>query len=415
MLTMRTYGEAGQEIEEQLDTATLACEELMGSRKFKQILAVVLCVGNYLNSGTRKGQARGYKFEILAKLTETKARDREVSLLHFVVDLLRRKFPDLLDFAEDLKHSAKAVRIEKSELQAELGSFLKAVSVMGREINAVVQENENKQLSEPSRTPKSPGISGTLNKSSAKNLKSDFAPPSPTAMADEEDKLELSRKVSFREPPSSEENETSLADEMGAAKRCFKDAEESTARLQEKMKKLETTFEKLANYLGEEMRAAKIGEIFGVVQKFRGTFETCLKEIEEREAKKAKEEKRKRLKEEDERKKREEEERKRREEEEAEAIAESERQEAPNESEDSEDTRESTSGSETESNSLPGPLVADDSIDSMDVPVLSMDGMDLSVSQSEHSLDSEELDVQEVPRFPSNAGSDKSASTASQK
>lgn len=48
--------------------ATAACEEVKSSKKFAQILELILLVGNYMNSGSKNGQAFGFEISFLPKV-----------------------------------------------------------------------------------------------------------------------------------------------------------------------------------------------------------------------------------------------------------------------------------------------------------------------------------------------------------
>jgi len=48
--------------------ATEACEEVKASKKFAQILELILLVGNYMNTGSKNGQAFGFEISFLPKV-----------------------------------------------------------------------------------------------------------------------------------------------------------------------------------------------------------------------------------------------------------------------------------------------------------------------------------------------------------
>lgn len=59
---------------------------LTTSKSLKNVLAIILTLGNYMNGGNRtRGQADGFGLEILAKLRDVKSKDSSVTLLHFIV------------------------------------------------------------------------------------------------------------------------------------------------------------------------------------------------------------------------------------------------------------------------------------------------------------------------------------------
>jgi hypothetical protein len=83
-----------------------ACKEVRKSKKFAKIIQVVLMVGNFLNGGTNKGAALGFKLAVLPKLGDTKTTDNKQSLLHYLVKVLQKKFQDLdvLNVGDELKN-----------------------------------------------------------------------------------------------------------------------------------------------------------------------------------------------------------------------------------------------------------------------------------------------------------------------
>jgi hypothetical protein len=54
--------------EQDVDAVLAACDEVKKSTKFKKVLEVVLALGNYLNGGSFRGAAYGFKLDALNKL-----------------------------------------------------------------------------------------------------------------------------------------------------------------------------------------------------------------------------------------------------------------------------------------------------------------------------------------------------------
>jgi len=93
-----------------VDAVIHAVSEVHKSDKFKKLLEFVLAVGNYLNGGTARGQAYGFKLEALKKLRDTKTADNQSTLLHYLVQLVDSKNPEVSNFPKDLKHVVAAAR-----------------------------------------------------------------------------------------------------------------------------------------------------------------------------------------------------------------------------------------------------------------------------------------------------------------
>lgn len=77
---------------------TEASRSLVKSPGTRTVLEYILVFGNYMNSSTRtmaSGPAYGFKLQTLDLITETKStQDRSRSLLHYVVDVIGKNFPD---------------------------------------------------------------------------------------------------------------------------------------------------------------------------------------------------------------------------------------------------------------------------------------------------------------------------------
>ena len=103
--------------------------ELQKSKHFKKILEVssiyyheltsmcthahqmVLAIGNHMNMGNvRIGQAQGFRIGFLSQLRGLRTTDGKSSLLHFLTGLAERKFPQSLDFPEELSTCTLAAR-----------------------------------------------------------------------------------------------------------------------------------------------------------------------------------------------------------------------------------------------------------------------------------------------------------------
>lgn len=96
---------------------TAACEEVRTSRKFAKILELILLLGNYMNSGSKNEAAFGFEISFLPKLTSTKDYENKQTLLHYIADVVEMKFPECLDFYEDLSHVDKASRVSLDNIQ----------------------------------------------------------------------------------------------------------------------------------------------------------------------------------------------------------------------------------------------------------------------------------------------------------
>ncbi|XP_072751570.1 protein diaphanous isoform X2 [Anoplolepis gracilipes] len=117
---MLRYEELVQDVKPDIVAATAACEEVKNSKKFERILALILLLGNYMNSGSRNGQAFGFEISFLTKLTSIKDIDNKQTLMHYLVNMIERKFPECLNFIEELTHVDRASRVSLENVQRTL-------------------------------------------------------------------------------------------------------------------------------------------------------------------------------------------------------------------------------------------------------------------------------------------------------
>ena len=99
-----------------------ACEELKNSVRFRKLLGYVLNLGNRLNTAgsSKKSKARGVSLESLLKLSQAKAFDKKTTFLDYVVLVVQRNNPDLLNFKEDLPHVMKADKVHWDQCLTDL-------------------------------------------------------------------------------------------------------------------------------------------------------------------------------------------------------------------------------------------------------------------------------------------------------
>ncbi|XP_074439941.1 inverted formin-2-like isoform X2 [Larus michahellis] len=102
-----------------------ACETLLTSHRLPVFCQLILKVGNFLNYGHHTGDAGGFKISTLLRLTETKANQRHITLLHHILEEVEKNHTDLLQLPRDLDFVSKAAGIHFDVIQAEAGANLK--------------------------------------------------------------------------------------------------------------------------------------------------------------------------------------------------------------------------------------------------------------------------------------------------
>uniref|UniRef100_A0A8C3S544 Diaphanous related formin 3 n=1 Tax=Chelydra serpentina TaxID=8475 RepID=A0A8C3S544_CHESE len=114
------FEEQVNNIKPDIMAVSAACEEIKKSKSFSKLLELVLLIGNYMNAGSRNAQTFGFNLSSLCKLKDTKSADQKPTLLHFLVEICEEKYPDVLNFVEDLHHLDKASKVSAENLEKNL-------------------------------------------------------------------------------------------------------------------------------------------------------------------------------------------------------------------------------------------------------------------------------------------------------
>ncbi|KAK2825822.1 hypothetical protein Q5P01_020036 [Channa striata] len=126
----KKFAERVAEVKPKIKALCLGSEEVVQSRTLLQLLEVVLAFGNYMNKGQR-GNAYGFKVSSLNKIADTKSSiDKNATLLHYMVTVMERKFPQLPALSEELQNVPEAAKVNMTELEKDivnLRSGLKSV------------------------------------------------------------------------------------------------------------------------------------------------------------------------------------------------------------------------------------------------------------------------------------------------
>lgn len=137
-----------QDVKPDIVAGTAACEEVRNSKKFAKILELILLVGNYMNSGSKNGQAFGFEISFLTKLTSTKDADNKQTLLHYMIETIETKFPELLNFGEELSHVERAARVSMEKIQTTMTQMTTSLKNLKSDLenNKVPQSADDKFL-----------------------------------------------------------------------------------------------------------------------------------------------------------------------------------------------------------------------------------------------------------------------------
>ncbi|KRZ21369.1 FH1/FH2 domain-containing protein 3 [Trichinella pseudospiralis] len=115
-LFMLDYANVEREVAEPLMDLKLAMEELDKSRTFKQVMATLLAVGNFLNGA----EVRGFQIDYLAKVPEVKDTVHKHSLVYHLASIVLESFADSTDLYSEMGAVARSAKVDFDEVKANL-------------------------------------------------------------------------------------------------------------------------------------------------------------------------------------------------------------------------------------------------------------------------------------------------------
>ncbi|PRP77167.1 hypothetical protein PROFUN_14508 [Planoprotostelium fungivorum] len=113
------------DIKPAMDLLKRACQQVLNTNTFKTMIELILAVGNYINGGTKRGEAFGFKFQTLGRLGDFKTTDNQKSLIHYVYDIAVRQSPDTVQFMSEMTDVQPASRVIFSGLKADVAALKK--------------------------------------------------------------------------------------------------------------------------------------------------------------------------------------------------------------------------------------------------------------------------------------------------
>jgi len=130
--TMHTFDYDYERIHEQVNIVRAAINEIAKSSQLQTLLEIVLAIGNYLNGGTPRGGAWGFKLDALAKLDQLKDNSGKITLMDFLYGILEKDYPKLTDFSLSASH--EALQVSLSDAMSELNQLASRMRAIKAEL-----------------------------------------------------------------------------------------------------------------------------------------------------------------------------------------------------------------------------------------------------------------------------------------
>ena len=122
---LHEYNEKMSGLEPDVEHVTAALTELNTSKSFAELLALVLAVGNYMNGGSFRGGAAGFKLDALNKLADVRSTTQPgKTLLDFMVKFICQHHQGVAaKLVSELGNVGSAAKVAYSNISTELNSL----------------------------------------------------------------------------------------------------------------------------------------------------------------------------------------------------------------------------------------------------------------------------------------------------
>uniref|UniRef100_A0A4W6CGX2 Dishevelled associated activator of morphosis 2 n=1 Tax=Lates calcarifer TaxID=8187 RepID=A0A4W6CGX2_LATCA len=131
----KKFAERLGETKPKVEAILNASKEVVRSKRLTQILEVVLAFGNFMNKGQR-GNAYGFKVSSLNKIADTKSSiDRNITMLHYLIMIFEKNYPDTLHIQEDLISVPEAAKVNLAELEKEVHNIKSGLKALEAELH----------------------------------------------------------------------------------------------------------------------------------------------------------------------------------------------------------------------------------------------------------------------------------------
>lgn len=144
MLYKVSFEETWSLLDEGAKKLSAAGRSLLDAQHFKELLNLILLIGNYMNGTGIKGGAFGFRVSSINKLVDTKSVNN-TTLLHFLERTISKHFPEMEDFLDELEKPAEAYRVNLQDVRKGLTDLREGLKRIRQELGehfADLDEND---------------------------------------------------------------------------------------------------------------------------------------------------------------------------------------------------------------------------------------------------------------------------------
>eukprot|EP00808_Paulinella_micropora_P006796 g21708.t1 len=136
MLFRLQWQEDVMRMEQALKSVLQASHAARTSENLKQFFGLILAFGNYMNHGSRQGEAYGFQLSTISTLKSTKSPRSQMTLLHYIVRYVLTNKPEIRAVVEELAPVLEAEKYEQGQLQKDIQNFHHRIQTLKRALVA---------------------------------------------------------------------------------------------------------------------------------------------------------------------------------------------------------------------------------------------------------------------------------------
>ncbi len=129
-----SYASESHALSSTLDTINAACKQVESSGSLLKLMKIILAVGNFLNAGTPRGGAYGFKIDVLKKFSELKDITNKRHLMHYLAEFCQKYDSQLLSTSDGFTDIEEATKIPLSMWSADFSNTKKGVALLKGQI-----------------------------------------------------------------------------------------------------------------------------------------------------------------------------------------------------------------------------------------------------------------------------------------
>ncbi|KIJ37716.1 hypothetical protein M422DRAFT_177632 [Sphaerobolus stellatus SS14] len=133
MLYRTNFEETIEVLDDGAKKLSEAGQALQNASKFKELMNLILLIGNYMNSTGVKGGAFGFRVSSINKLVDTKSVNN-TTLLHFLERTVVKHFPEMESFLDELAKPSEAYRVNLQDVRKDLHEIREGLASIRKEL-----------------------------------------------------------------------------------------------------------------------------------------------------------------------------------------------------------------------------------------------------------------------------------------